>query len=55
MNLLADENVEMAMVDWLRSAGHDVAWAVESFPTELDSALLRCRQAVCNSRTCAIS
>jgi len=40
MNLLADENVEMAMVDWLRSAGHDVAWAVESFPSELDSALL---------------
>lgn len=40
MNILADENVEAAMVDWLRRTGHDVAWAVELFPSEPDPSVL---------------
>jgi len=40
MNILADENVETAMVEWLRQTGHDVAWAAEVFPAEPDPHIL---------------
>jgi len=40
MNMLADENVEAAMVDWLRQMGHDVAWAAELYPSEPDPSIL---------------
>lgn len=30
MDLLADENVHGAIVEWLRVAGHDLVWAAES-------------------------
>ena len=31
MKLLADENIEIACVNWLRELGHDVSWAVEIY------------------------
>jgi predicted nuclease of predicted toxin-antitoxin system len=40
MNFLADENVERAMVDWLRGEGHDVVWAAEAHPADSDTHLL---------------
>ena len=40
MNILADENVEMAMIDWLRQTGHDVKWAAELCPSDPDPAVL---------------
>ena len=44
MNILADENVEAAMVDWLRRTGHDVVWAVELFRSEPDASVLETAQ-----------
>jgi len=40
MNLLADENVEAARVEWLRHSGHDVVWSTEQFPSEADPVVL---------------
>ena len=40
MNLIADENVDAAMVRWLREQGHDVVWASEVFASEPDVGLL---------------
>lgn len=43
MKLLADENVDGAIVAWLRAAGHDVAWGAESAPTATDREVIeRC-------------
>lgn len=42
MNILADENIDAAMIDWLRRTEHDVQWAAESLPSEMDLALLDC-------------
>ncbi len=44
MKLLADENVEAAMVEWLRETGHDVAWAVDMFRADADECLLQTAQ-----------
>jgi predicted nuclease of predicted toxin-antitoxin system len=41
MKLLADENVETALVEWLRGTGHDVKWAAEVFPACPDEDILR--------------
>ncbi|HEU4395095.1 MAG TPA: DUF5615 family PIN-like protein [Planctomycetota bacterium] len=41
MRFLADENVHSDIVAWLRSGGHDVAYAAESEPGAADSVLLR--------------
>lgn len=41
MKFLADENIDRAMVQWLRSMGHDVVWAAEESPETQDSELLR--------------
>ena len=40
MNILADENIEKAMIDWLRQTGHDVVWAAELSPAESDPSVL---------------
>lgn len=40
MNILADENVEMAMMDWLRQTGHSVVGVAELFPAEPDPSVL---------------
>ncbi|MBX7245207.1 MAG: DUF5615 family PIN-like protein [Candidatus Sumerlaeaceae bacterium] len=40
MRILADENTEAQIVDWLRKAGHDVLWAAEFSPGASDEALL---------------
>jgi predicted nuclease of predicted toxin-antitoxin system len=40
MRLLADENIETPIVQWLRQAGHDVVWAVEALTSADDRALL---------------
>ena len=40
MNFLADENIETAMVRWLRDRGHDVVWAREDFASSKDAAVL---------------
>ncbi|MEN6624887.1 MAG: DUF5615 family PIN-like protein [Candidatus Sumerlaeia bacterium] len=36
MKILADENFRRDLVDWLRNAGHDVAWIVEDKPGSID-------------------
>jgi predicted nuclease of predicted toxin-antitoxin system len=41
MKILADENIEAAMVGWLRREGHDVAWAAELHASDTDVALLQ--------------
>ena len=41
MRLLADVNIENQAVVQLRTAGHDVLWALESSPTTSDVNLLR--------------
>lgn len=40
MKLLADANIEAALVRWLRSQHHDVVWANELPPATSDTALL---------------
>jgi predicted nuclease of predicted toxin-antitoxin system len=40
VRILADENVASEMVEWLRSAGHDVLWAAESLASRSDGDLL---------------
>jgi predicted nuclease of predicted toxin-antitoxin system len=40
MNLLADENVDAAIVDWLRRQGHEVVWAAEDYSSTEDKHLL---------------
>ena len=40
MKLLADENIEAACVNWLRSLGHDVSWGVEICQGSPDTHLL---------------
>lgn len=40
MNFLADENIETATIQWLRAAGHDVLWAVETLSSEPDTVVL---------------
>ncbi|MFP4500473.1 MAG: DUF5615 family PIN-like protein [Candidatus Hydrogenedentota bacterium] len=44
MKLLANENVEAAMVEWLRETGDDVAWAVDMFRADADECLLQTAQ-----------
>jgi len=39
MRLLADANVEAAIVRWLQAEGHDVLWAVDFPPSYPDAAL----------------
>jgi predicted nuclease of predicted toxin-antitoxin system len=41
VNLLADENVDRAVVERLRQDGHDVAYVVELFPSIPDEDVLR--------------
>ena len=41
MNILADANIEAALVKWLRSVQNDVLWACEMPPSTPDSALLQ--------------
>jgi predicted nuclease of predicted toxin-antitoxin system len=41
VNLLADENIDAAIVDWLRSQGHDVLFAAESRSGSPDAEILR--------------
>ena len=41
MRLLADENMEVASVAWLREMGHDVLWAAEDFPATPDADVLQ--------------
>lgn len=36
MNILADENLDALIIEWLRESGHDVEWAVELTPGEED-------------------
>ena len=40
MRILADVNIEKAIVAWLRSEGHDVAWATELSQSSADDELL---------------
>jgi len=40
MRLLADANIEAAIVHWLQAEGHDVLWAVDFPPSYPDAALL---------------
>lgn len=40
MRLLADVNIEAAIVGWLRSEGHDVLWTVDFPPACPDATLL---------------
>lgn len=40
MKILADENFRRDLVDWLRNAGHDVAWIVEDKPGSIDTELV---------------
>ncbi len=40
MKWLADANVEVAIVEWLRTCNHDVLWAAEMSPSTPDSCLL---------------
>jgi len=41
VRILADANVESALVTWLRGSGNDVLWALELPPGVPDSELLR--------------
>lgn len=45
MNILADENVDAAIVLLLRSQGHDVLWMVEHAPGTPDPKILTLAQA----------
>ena len=40
MKFIADANVETVIVQWLRSIGHDVVWAVELSHSFTDSEIL---------------
>ena len=40
MKLLADENIESAMVHWLREQEHNVCWAAESLISTPDNKIL---------------
>jgi predicted nuclease of predicted toxin-antitoxin system len=40
MNILADENVDAAIVRWLRENGNEVEWVAESMPSRIDSDVL---------------
>mgnify|MGYP001397596935 CR=1 FL=1 len=40
MLLLAEENIHADLVEWLRSAGHDVVYAAESLSGDPDEVLL---------------
>ena len=40
MNILADENVEKAIVELLRAEGHDVLYVTESFASTADTEVL---------------
>jgi predicted nuclease of predicted toxin-antitoxin system len=40
VRLLADENVDAAIVDWLRGERHDVLWAAEALAGQSDTAVL---------------
>jgi len=40
VKLLANENIEAACVNWLRSLGHDVVWGVEIYQGFPDTRLL---------------
>lgn len=41
MKLLADENIGLEVVNYLRKSGHDVVSATEEFPSMTDSVLLK--------------
>ena len=40
MNILADENLDATIVQWLRSAGHDVTYVAECEPNIADEQVL---------------
>lgn len=40
MRFLADENIHADLVEWLRSAGHDVTYAAEAMSGDTDEILL---------------
>lgn len=44
MKILADENVDAAIVQWLRQASHDVFWAAETSASSSDADLVRIAQ-----------
>lgn len=44
MRILADENVDAAIVHWLRQEDHDVFWAAETASSSLDADLVRIAQ-----------
>jgi predicted nuclease of predicted toxin-antitoxin system len=44
LKILADENVESAIVSWLREEGHDIFWAAESAPASDDESLIQLAQ-----------
>ncbi|MBN1459856.1 MAG: DUF5615 family PIN-like protein [Armatimonadetes bacterium] len=49
MRFLVDENIHAALVEWLRSAGHDVLYAAESLSGHPDEVLLevaRCEERI---------
>ena len=41
MRILADANIELAVVEWLLAEGHDVAWAAHLPPSTPDGQLLQ--------------
>ena len=41
MRILADEDLEAAMVQWLRATGHEVLWAAEDLAATPDPELLK--------------
>ncbi|MGH7180112.1 MAG: DUF5615 family PIN-like protein [Tepidisphaeraceae bacterium] len=51
MKLLADENMDRAIVEWLREVGHDVAWVAENLPGTSDARVLEL--AIAESRVLA--
>ena len=40
MDILADENLDRSLVDWLRKQGHDVLWMTEFGPGRSDEEVL---------------
>ncbi len=40
MRILADVNIEAAIIEWLRTEEHDVTWAAELAPSTTDQQLL---------------
>lgn len=40
MKILADENIESVMVNWLRDRGYDVVWASDALNSTSDSDLI---------------